>query len=314
MLKQSLNMKKVKVFSPATVANVACGFDAMGFAFEGAGDEIEMELLKEQVIRYVNLSGVKLPEDIEMNIMTPTLRAIMAAYDYKGGVEVTILKKILPGSGIGSSAAAVASAAYGFNALMGGRYSEMELIEFALEGECMASGSRHADNVAPALMGNFVLVRDYNPTDVVSIKRVNNLFCAIVHPHIEVKTIDSRAVLKKELDLSVAIRQWANLGAMVAALTMGDNELLSRSMKDYVAEPYRKKFIPGYDTLKANILEAGALGANISGSGPAMFALCDSLETAKKITHVMKNHFVALNIDADTYASPISNKGTYIKD
>lgn len=303
-------MKSIKVFSPATVANVACGFDAMGFAFEGAGDIIKMELIPQDDIIYNNISGVALPEKKEKNIMTPTLRAMMQACNYTGGVKVDIIQKVRPGSGIGSSASAVASAAYAFDKLIGSNFSEEELIEFALEGESMASGSRHADNVAPAVMGGFVLVRDYNPMDIVRLKRGRKVYCAIIHPHIEVKTIESRAVLKKELPLNTAIRQWANLGALVGGITMGDLPLIGRSLNDYVAEPYRKKFIPEYDALKQKIKDAGALGSNISGSGPAVFAICDSLERAENVAEVMKQHFVELGIEADKYASAISNKGT----
>lgn len=305
-------MKRVKVFSPATVANVGCGFDAMGFAFEGIGDIIEMELIDEPKIIYNNISGTPLPQDVEKNIMTPTLRAIFQAYDYKGGVKVDILQKILPGSGIGSSAAAVSSAAFAFNQLMGGRFSEDDLVDFALEGESMASGSRHADNVAPAVMGGFVLVRDYDPIDIIKIYRGCPIFCAVIHPHIEVKTIESRAALKRELPLTVAVRQWANLGAMIAAISSGDMALVGRSLKDYVAEPYRKKFIPGYDDLKSKVLSSGAVGANISGSGPAVFALCQSEEIAQRVASVMKEHFTEQGIEADSYFSPISDMGTRV--
>lgn len=306
-------MKNIRVFAPATVANVGCGFDTMGFAFEGAGDIIKMELNnKVGDIEYLNKSGVDLPSNIEENIMTPTLRAMFAASNYKGGVKVTIEQKIIPGSGIGSSASAVASASYAFNQLIGNKFSNNELIDFALEGECMASGSKHADNVAPAVLGGFVLVRDYSPIDIVEINMGSKIYCAVVHPHIEVKTKDSRAVIKSDLPLSVAIRQWANLGAMISGLGSGNYSLIGRAIKDYIAEPYRKKFIPGYMILKEECIKAGAIGANISGSGPSVFALCASLEDAKNVSKTMDAHFKRLNIPADVYASAISNKGTRV--
>ncbi len=299
----------VKVFAPSTVANVGGGFDAMGFEFKGEGDIIKMEYSDTNDIQYINESGISLPEDPEKNLMTYALRAIMDANGGRKGLKVTILQKILPGSGIGSSAAAATSAVFGYNELAGLGYSKEELIPFALEGECIASGAKHADNVAPALMGGIVLVRDYNPIDVVSITPAVKLYCAVVHPHIEVKTIDSRAVLKPEIPMSVAVKQWANLGSLVAGLYKGDTKLIGRALQDHVAEPYRKKFIPEYDALKVAIMESGAIGSNISGSGPSVFALTDSLEVAEKVAEAMKAHFTKLNIGADTFASEICNTG-----
>lgn len=303
-------MKAVTVFAPATVANIGCGFDAMGFAFEGIGDIIRMRLTNNNKIEYINLSGVNLPQDPEKNLMTPALNAIMDATGLRQGVEVKILQKIIPCSGIGSSAAAAAAAVYAYNALIGSPYTDEQLVEFALEGEKMASGSTHADNVAPCLMGGVVLIRDYNPLDMVRLDIAHGeLFVAVVHPHFEVKTIEARSVLKQEMPLKTAIRQWANVGAMVAGMLQGDTALVGRSLQDYAAEPYRKQFIPQYDTLKAQIMECGALGANISGSGPSVFALCNNIETARRVNAVMEEHFERLSIEADTYCSPICKTG-----
>lgn len=307
-------MKAVTVFAPATVANVGCGFDVMGFAFEGIGDIVRMRLLDgEDKIEYINLSGVDLPEDIEMNIMTPAIRAIREASGINRAVEVKILQKIIPGSGIGSSAAAVSSAVYGYNALIGSPYSDKELIDFALEGETLASGAKHADNVAPCLMGGVVLIRDYNPLDLVAIDVIHNgFYVAVVHPHFVVKTKEARKLLKPQMDLTLAIRQWANVGAMVAGMLQGDAELVGRSLVDNVAEQARKIFIPDYDILKNNILNAGAMGANISGSGPSVFALCKTLMEAQNVNKVMDEHFTSRGIECDIYASPISKKGCVV--
>lgn len=305
-------MKSVKVFAPATVANVGCGFDAMGFAFKGAGDVIEMFLTQSNKIEYINESGVDLPSDPEKNLMTHALRAMMDANGERRGVKIVIKEKISPGSGIGSSASAAASAVVGYNALMGFGYSDEDLIPFALEGECIASGARHADNVAPALLGGIVLVRDYNPIDIVRIHPSIKLYCAVIHPDIEVKTIDSRAVLKPEIPMSVAIRQWANLGSFVAGLYNGDVALVSRALKDYIAEPYRKKFIPGYDELKKEVTKCGVIGVNISGSGPSVFALTESLERAHEVAELMKSHFSKRGIKSESFASEIYDKGCHV--
>ena len=302
-------MKKISVFAPATVANMGCGFDTMGFAFEGAGDKISMRFIEKNEIRYVNNSGITIPLNPEENLMTPALHAIMDATGGRRGVEIIQEQKIIPGSGIGSSAAAAASAVYAYNLLAECGYSAEELIDFALYGEMMASGARHADNVAPALLGGVVIIREHTPLDVFSIKPPEHLYCAIVHPHIEVKTKDSRAVLPQNLSLKTAIRQWANVGALVAALLSADYPLIGRALKDGVAEPNRKQFIPGYDELKAAIAETGALGSNISGSGPSVFALCDSREKADAVKAIMGNHFKKLNISCNTYSSPVSMQG-----
>ena len=307
-------MKAVTIFAPATVANVGCGFDVMGFAFEGIGDIVRMRLLEgEDAIKYINLSGVDLPEDIEMNIMTPAIRAIREASGVNRAVEVKILQKIIPGSGIGSSAAAVSAAVYGYNALIGFPFNDEELINFALEGETLASGAKHADNVAPCLMGGVVLIRDYNPLDLVSIEVVDGRFyVAVVHPHFVVRTKEARQLLKPQMELPLAIRQWANVGAMVAGMLQGDADLVGRSLVDNVAEQARKGFIPDYDLLKTNIIGAGAMGANISGSGPSVFALCKTLDDAKRVNKIMDEHFTSRGIECDIYASPISKKGCVV--
>ncbi len=304
-------MKAVTIFAPATVANVGCGFDVMGFAFEGIGDIVRMRLLDgEERIEYINLSGVDLPADPELNIMTPAIRAIRQASGVNRAVEVKILQKIIPGSGIGSSAAAVSAAVYGYNALIGHPYTDEQLIDFALEGEILASGAKHADNVAPCLMGGVVLIRDYNPLDLVAIDAsAANFYVAVVHPHFEVRTKEARQLLKPQMDLTLAIRQWANVGAMVAGMLQGNVDLIGRSLVDNVAEAPRKAFIPDYDILKTNIMNAGALGANISGSGPSVFALCSTLEIARKVNEVMDDHFTEKGIECDIYASPICKKG-----
>lgn len=302
-------MESVRVFSPATVANMGCGFDAMGFAFEGAGDIISMRFIDGDSIVYKNLTNIDVPMSVEENLMTPALRSIM---DYTGGrrgVEVVLEQKIVPGSGIGSSASAATSAVYAYSKLIEVDFSESELIDFALNGEMMASGARHADNVAPAMMGGIVLIRENTPLDIIKIKAPEKLMCVVVHPLIEVKTKESRAILPKEMALKDAIRQWANVGALVAALYSSDYQLLGRALKDRAAEPYRKKFIAGYDELKESVMTAGALGANISGSGPSVFALCDSEDVSATVVETMKKHFERYGIPCDCYCSYISDKG-----
>ncbi len=310
--------KSVKIFAPATVANLGCGFDVAGMAIDATGDLIEVSVEAGSGLSVENLSGVALPTDVEANVTTPALRAMIAAWrDERGGddvrVHVVIHKKILPGSGIGSSAASSAGAVVGLNELLGQPFSGERLVEFAMEGESLiGGGARHADNVAPAILGGVVLIRGYEPLDIVRLPIPDNFYAAVVHPHITVTTKEGRGVLPHQIPLKSAVTQWGNVGGLVAGLALGDVALAGRSMKDVVAEPARKHFIPGYDELKAALFDAGALGANIAGSGPAVFAVCDSAGVAEKLCGVMAGHFAARGIEADTYSSKISGRGARI--
>lgn len=302
-------MKKIKVFAPASVANMGCGFDVMGMALEGVGDEMEVGIEEGYGLTIINESGVKLPADIERNVITPAVIAFLDAYRKQMKVEVRILKKILPGSGIGSSAASSVAAVYGLNELLGRPYTLKELIPFAMEGERLISGVAHADNVGPSLLGGIVFIRGYAPLDVIPLPLPASFCCTVVHPHIMISTKTAREVLPEKIPLREAITQWGNVGGLVAGLLLGDMELVGRSMKDVVAEPYRKHFIPLYDEMKAELLQQGALAVNISSSGPSVFALSDSMERAGELGQRMKAHFEALRIEADIYVSDVAGKG-----
>jgi homoserine kinase len=308
-------MKKIKVFAPATIANLGCGFDVAGMAIDSAGDVLEVSIEPGSGLSIENLSGIELPEEIEDNVTTPAVRALLAAYvGERGGldqrVHVAILQKILPGSGIGSSAASSAGAVYGLNELLGRPFLPERLVEFAMEGESLiGGGAHHADNVAPAILGGVVLVRSYEPLDLVQLPVPGNFYASVVRPHIVVTTREGRGVLPREIPLKTATTQWGNVGGLVAGLALGDMSLVGRSMCDAVAEPARKHFIPGYDELKTALLEAGASGANIAGSGPAVFAVSDTAAKAERLCEIMSAHFAARNIPADIYSSKISNRG-----
>jgi homoserine kinase len=284
-------------------------------AIDSTGDVLEIAIEPGHGLSIENTSGVELPSDIEDNVTTPAVRALLAAYvDEREGVDqrvhITILKKILPGSGIGSSAASSAGAVWGLNELLGRPFTPRRLVEFAMEGESLiGGGARHADNVAPAILGGVVLIRGYEPLDLVQLPVPGNFYASVVRPHITVTTREGRGVLPTEIPLKTAVTQWGNVGGLVAGLALGDIALVGRSMRDVVAEPARKKFIPGYDQLKAALFTAGAAGANIAGSGPAVFAVCDTPDAADAICAVMARHFERLEIPADVYSSKISNRG-----
>ena len=301
--------KKVRVFAPASIANMGCGFDVMGLALDEVGDILEMTATDGEGISILNETRVPLPSDIEQNVITPVIRKFFAMTGLQAQIDVRVCQKIYPGSGIGSSAASSAAAAYGMNELFGGPLSEEEVVICAMEGENLASGGYHADNAAPAVMGGIILIRGYEPLDLIQLPVPGNFYCAMVHPGIVVSTKEARQILPKEVPLHDAIRQWGNVGGLVAGLYSGNIGLIGRAMQDYIAEPHRKQFIPGFDELRAKLLDAGAMAMNISGSGPSVFALTDRREIAQKASEILLAHFNGRGIEAETYVVKVSNKG-----
>lgn len=306
-------MKHIRVFAPGTVANLGCGFDVMGLTLDGVGDLLEIGAEEgAEGLEIRNLSGMNLPENIEENVITPALRAMLAAYGRPVRIEVTMLEKIAPGSGIGSSAASSAAAVYGLNELLDRPFSGKELVGFAMMGEALIGGTPHADNVGPAVLGGVVLIRGYEPFDIVRLPVPDNFFYAVAHPAIVVSTKDAREVLPREIPLSKAVEQWGNVGGLVAGFALRDVALIGRSMHDAVVEPYRKGFIPGYDELKELVLAEGALAMNIAGSGPSVFALASDYGVAQRIAAQMERHFQLRQIGCHTYAGRVSNAGARV--
>jgi homoserine kinase len=302
-------MNEIKIFCPATIANLNCGFDVLGLCLEGIGDEMIFRKTTEKGITISKITGADLPLETNKNVAGVAALAIYNTINPDFGIEIEIHKKIKAGSGIGSSSASAAGAVFGVNELLGKPYSKNQLVDFAMKGEAIASGSEHADNVAPCLLGGFTLVRGYNPLDVIRIDSPSELFAVVLHPHIEVKTSDSRAVLKPEISLKSAITQWGNLGGFIAGLYTNDYNLLGRSLQDVVIEPLRKHLIPNFDLVKNNALQNGALGAGISGAGPSIFALCKGQETAEKVAYAMSNSYQETGIEFDMHISKINPNG-----
>ena len=306
-------MNKVRVFAPATVANMGCGFDVMGMTLDGVGDVISVEVLDGEGISIINNSGVELPEDVDSNVVTPAVRALLAAYGECKKELITIEKKFAPGSGIVTSAASSAAAVYALNVALGRPFSDERLVEFAMEGEKLISGGTpHADNVGPSLLGGVVLLRSYEPLDIVRLPVPDNFCCSVAHPEIMVSTRMAREVLPKEIPLRTAVKQWGNVAGLVAGLALKDVYLVGRAMCDVVVEPYRKQFIPHFDELREKVLAAGALAMNISGAGPSVFALSADMETAARVGEVMREHFAQLEVGSDIYVSKVSNQGARV--
>ena len=305
-------MNEIKLFAPATVANISCGFDILGLCLDSVGDEMTIRKSTEKGVRIISITGQNLPLETNKNVAGVAVLAMLDEYDSEFGFEIEIEKNIKPGSGIGSSAASSAGAVFGVNELLGKPFSNHDLVRFAMEGERLASGTAHADNVAPALLGNFTLVRSYNPLDIIEIPSPKNLYVSIIHPQIEVKTSDARSVLKKRISLQKTIIQMGNLGGLVAGLFMNDYTLIGRSLHDEIVEPLRSILIPSYDKVKENAIKTGALGAGISGSGPSIFALSEGEENAINVGKAMNAIYNKLGVDFDIHISKINTQGVKI--
>jgi len=304
--------KEIKIFSPATVANVACGFDVLGFCLDNKGDEMVIRKVSEKGIRITHIEGYDLPLEAEKNVAGVSALAMYKHAKPDCGFEIEIYKKIKPGSGIGSSAASAVGSVFGMNELLGKPYNKTQLTYFAMKGEALASKSEHADNLAPAIFGGFTLVKSTLPLDILQIPTPSELYATLIHPQIEVKTSDAREILPKEVPLKDAISQWANVGSLIHALHTNDYKLIHRSLQDIIVEPYRKQLIPYFDDVKFAALVAGALGCAISGSGPSIFALSKGKETAINVEKAMQSIYSKTDIEFNTFVSQINTQGIKI--
>lgn len=307
-------MKSIKALAPATVANVSCGFDIFGFAVEAPADEVIMTLKKEPgvVLTQITGDGGKLPLEANRNTSGVAVEAFLREIESDQGVEIILHKKLPLGSGMGSSAASSVAALVAINHLLDNPFSREQLLPFAMEAERIACGSAHADNVAPSLLGGFVLIRGYDPLDVTKIPTPSNLYCTLVHPHLELKTEDSRRVLKSSIPIKDAITQWGNIAGLVVGLMKPDYGLIMRSLTDVVAEPIRAVLIPGFANIKAEAIRNGALGCGISGSGPTIFALSTENAIAQNVAKVIQQQFTNLKLKSDVFVSKINDVGARI--
>ena len=302
-------MKEITIFCPATIANISCGFDVLGLALDAVGDVMTVRKSEEKGIRITKIIGQDLPLETDKNVAGKAGMALLEKSDHQGGFEIEIDKRIKPGSGIGSSAASSAGAVWAMNELLGRPFSNVELVQFAMEGENLASGTAHADNVAPAIYGGFTLVRSYRPLDIIPIPTPSELVATVIHPQIEIKTSDSRKILKTNITLKQGIQQWGNVGGLIAGLFQSDYELIGRSLEDTIVEPIRSILIPLFGDIKFNTMEAGALGCGISGSGPSIFALSKGTETAERVAQSMEKTYSGIGIPFDIHVSKINTEG-----
>lgn len=310
------NYEKVRAFAPASVANVGCGFDVLGFAIDDPGDEVVAELAEQAGIEILSVDGDegRLPLETDRNTAGVAVRELLKELkaDKEIGINLRIYKKMPLGSGLGSSAASSVAAVVAVNHLLGDPFSTKELLSFAVEAERVASGTPHADNVAASLFGGFILVRSNDPLDVISLDTPEKLHCTVIHPRIEIRTEDTRKILRQRIPLAKAVIQWGNVGGLIAGLLKSDYELIGRSLHDEIVEPIRSVLIPGYDDLKQAALKAGALGCSISGSGPSVFALSTSKKQAREVGKAMSQVLNAVGLESDLYVSMINRQGAAV--
>lgn len=307
-------MREIKIFAPATVANISCGFDVLGCCLDSVGDEMIIRQTVQKGVKITKIVGDELPFETEKNVAG--VAALTLLNDYAAsdeyGFEIEIYKNIKPGSGVGSSAASAAGVVVAINEILGNPFTKLELIQFAREGERLACGSPIADNVAPAILGGFTLVKSTDPLKILELPVFKDLHATIIHPQIEIKTEDSRSILPGLVDLKIAVKQWANLGSLVHSLHTNDYELFADSLTDHIVEPHRSKLIPDFDIVKKNAIMAGALGCGISGSGPSIFSFSKNQQIAEGVEEAMAIVYQNNGIPYNTYVSKINNEGVKI--
>lgn len=302
-------MEKVQIFAPSSVANVGPGYDTFGFAIEGLGDIITLTKRNDGKLNILPTDGADLPTEPENNVATVAIQALLDDLGSNQGMDVHIKKIFKPGSGLGSSASSASGAAFAANELLGKPYTTEQLLPFALKGEALASGSVHADNVAPSLLGGFQVMRSYEPLDIFTVPTPSELIVVIIYPDVEVKTSVAKGLIPKELSVKDAREQWGNVGALIHALHSSDFDLLRRAITDRIAEPYRKGLIPNYDLVKATAVELGCVGFNISGSGPSMFALFTDQSHVSEYIEKVKAIYDKQGLAVMSHVSKINERG-----
>jgi homoserine kinase len=306
----------IRAFAPATVANIAAGFDIFGLAIHHIGDVAQVQYNDENRVRIVKITGDngKLPTDPAQNTAAVAVQKLLDFLGRDVGIDIVLEKKMPLNSGLGSSAASAVAAVVAANALLGNVLTKKDLLPFAMEGERVACGAAIADNAAACLLGGIVLVQSYAPLCVVNLAVPPQLWVAVAHPHISIKTADARAVLPTQLPMATAVAQWGQAAGFVAALYQNNYDLLAASLHDFVAEPHRSALIPQFAAVQRAALAQGALGCSISGAGPSVFALCKGEPTAIMAGNAMQNIFIDNNMPCDLHISAVNQAGAVILD
>lgn len=310
--KHAVEKDRVHVFAPATVANMVCGFDILGFALDEPGDEVMMRRVDKPGVYLTEVTGDegKLPREATKNTVSACVLSLLRHIGREDvGVEIELHKQMPIGSGLGSSAASTVAGLFAVNALLGNPLTKQELLPFAVQGEALACGHGHADNVAPGLLGGITLIKGYDPLDVVALPTPSALHASVVFPHVDVPTRDARQMIRAKVALKDAVVQWGNIAGLIAGLFMSDYDLIGRSMQDVLIEPTRAILIPEFYEMRQLALDAGALSFGISGSGPSVFAFSKSRGKAEYITSIIQSHLTQMGIESNGYVSGINAGG-----
>jgi len=305
-------MESIKVFSPGSITNLSCGYDILGVCLESRGDEIKVSKTNKKGLTIKSISGFDLTKDINRNVSGIAAQALLSNISIDYGFEIEINKGIKPGSGIGSSAASSAGTVFAINQLLDSPFSLLDLVKFSMEGEKFVSGAYHADNVAPIIFGGITLVRTIDDLDIIPLPTPKDLEVVLVRPNIEIKTADSRKVVKKKVKIEKMTQQSANLGSFVSSLYSEDYDLMSRSVIDQVVEPDRAVLIPEFDKVKMISKASGSIAAGISGSGPSIFSLSNNRVTSNNILDKISDHYNSMDIDFDGFISKVNSGGIKI--
>jgi homoserine kinase len=306
------NIHSITAFAPATCANVAVGFDILGFAFEEVGDYVTLTLREDNMISITTITSAEsLPLDVDKNTASFVIQRICEDLALKVGFSIQIQKGIPVSSGMGGSAASAVAALVAFNGFLDEPLSQAELVRYALFGEELASGQAHPDNIVPCIYGGLTLIHSTVPLEVINLP-VPNIFCVLIHPHLQVSTNDARKILQDKVSLKDHIKQSANLAAFIAALYEKNLELMKKVLTDILIEPQRAQFVPGFYKAKIAALKAGALGASFSGSGPSMFAFAKEKNVALTIAEAMQTELKIENINSDLWISRIGHEAAHI--
>ncbi|MFD2161947.1 homoserine kinase [Paradesertivirga mongoliensis] len=309
--------ESIRVFAPATIANVVCGYDILGLAVDAPGDEVIMRKRSEPGVIITKITGDdgRLPLDASKNTVSASVEHYLRHVGRPDvGIEIELHKQMPIGSGLGSSSASTVAGLFAINAMLGNPLSKMELVPFAMKGEELACGTGHADNVAPAILGGFVLIKSYEPLDIIKLPYPEELHCAIVFPEVDVPTRDARRMIREKIALKDAVTQWGNIAGLVSGLFMKDLGLIGRSMKDVLIEPVRSILIPDFHRMREIAMINGAISFGISGSGPSVFAFTKDPDTSVKITKAIQQHLSKLNIGSQAYTSAVNADGPKILD
>jgi homoserine kinase len=305
-------LKKVRAFAPASVANVGPGFDVLGFPFPALGDEIEICREASGGARIVAIEGIapsmQLSFELEKNTAGMAILSMIKTYSLVPHMSISLFKGMPLGSGMGSSAASAVAAVVAVNRLFELGLTPAELIVHALEGEKVASGTnKHADNVAPSLMGQFMAIREVDPLDIVPIPTQNfkNYFCVVVHPQIHVNTQEARKLLASTHSMATITKQMGSLATLIVGLMSGEESILKKGFRDYLATPARSGLIPGYHEIERKVMELGGLGFGISGSGPSVFMFAKNQEDALKFGKCAQGVFAEKGIPSEVYCSSL---------